>query len=108
MASRRLVLSAARLVSKRSRSTTFRFILPYQAGSSAQLRHIRAGTRYSSSKPQADDYLPQAAAGSSLAPGQDHLALAKPLDFDMASKIDGQESQMVTFELEPGQVIRVR
>lgn len=37
----------------------------------------------------------------------DHLSLAKPLDFDMASKVDGQESQMVTFELEPGQVIRV-
>lgn len=38
----------------------------------------------------------------------DHLAHAKPIDFDMASKIDGQESQMVSFELEPGQVIRVR
>ncbi|CAN0326482.1 unnamed protein product, partial [Scytosiphon promiscuus] len=37
---------------------------------------------------------------------QDHLALAKPLDFDMASKVEGQESQMVTFELEPDQVIR--
>lgn len=37
----------------------------------------------------------------------DHLAVAKPLDFDMASQVDGQESQMVTFELEPGQVIRV-
>lgn len=38
----------------------------------------------------------------------DHLAHAKPIDFDMASKIEGQESQMVSFELEPGQVIRVR
>lgn len=52
-----------------------------------------------------------AATGGSNAPAateQDHLALAKPLDFDMASKVEGQESQMVTFELEPGQVIRVR
>ncbi|CAM9304558.1 unnamed protein product, partial [Ectocarpus sp. 13 AM-2016] len=50
-----------------------------------------------------------AATGVSNAPAateQDHLALAKPLDFDMASKVEGQESQMVTFELEPGQVIR--
>lgn len=108
MASRRLALYATRLTLPRSRTTTLRFILPYQAGSSAHLRHVRAITRYSSSKPQADDNLPQTATGSSLAPGQDHLALAKPLDFDMASKIDGQESQMVTFELEPGQVIRVR
>lgn len=49
-------------------------------------------------------------AGGSNAPAvadQDHLALAKPLDFDMASKVEGQESQMVTFELDPGQVIRV-
>ena len=38
----------------------------------------------------------------------DHLAHAKPIDFDMASRIDGQESQMVSFELEPGQVVRVR
>lgn len=108
MSSRRLALSAARLVLKRSRSTTLQFVSPYQAGSSAQLRYARAITRCSSSKPQAGDYLPQTAAGSSLPAGQDHLALAKPLDFDMASKIDGQESQMVTFELEPGQVIRVR
>ncbi|CAM9441274.1 unnamed protein product [Ectocarpus sp. 12 AP-2014] len=43
---------------------------------------------------------------ASAATEQDHLALAKPLDFDMASKVEGQESQMVTFELEPGQVIR--
>lgn len=38
----------------------------------------------------------------------DHLADVKPLDFDMASRIEGQESQMVSFELEPGQVVRVR
>lgn len=38
---------------------------------------------------------------------EDHLSLAKPLDFDVASKVDGQESQMVTFDLDPGQVIRV-
>eukprot|EP00904_Undaria_pinnatifida_P000786 jgi/Undpi1/10708/HiC_scaffold_29.g13156.m1 len=36
----------------------------------------------------------------------DHLADVKPLDFDMASRIEGQESQMVSFELEPGQVVR--
>lgn len=50
------------------------------------------------------------AAGGSEAPAvadEDHLALAKPLDFDMASKVEGQESQMVTFELQPGQAIRV-
>lgn len=63
----------------------------------------------SSSKPKPSTGSDLAAGGSS-APAvadQDHLALAKPLDFDMASKVEGQESQMVTFELNPGQVIRV-
>eukprot|EP00639_Heterosigma_akashiwo_P017609 CAMPEP_0206392520 /NCGR_PEP_ID=MMETSP0294-20121207/20029_1 /ASSEMBLY_ACC=CAM_ASM_000327 /TAXON_ID=39354 /ORGANISM="Heterosigma akashiwo, Strain CCMP2393" /LENGTH=282 /DNA_ID=CAMNT_0053845657 /DNA_START=45 /DNA_END=890 /DNA_ORIENTATION=+ len=33
-------------------------------------------------------------------------ALARPIDFDIASKIEGQESQIVTIELEPGQSLR--
>ncbi|CAM9510778.1 unnamed protein product [Scytosiphon promiscuus] len=66
-------------------------------------------SRNSSSRSKASSSAEVAAAGSSNAPvaaDQDHLALAKPLDFDMASKVEGQESQMVTFELEPDQVIR--
>eukprot|EP00903_Cladosiphon_okamuranus_P007927 g7652.t1 len=61
-----------------------------------------------SSKPFPSRGFDLATGGSSapVAVDQDHLALAKPLDFDMASKVEGQESQMVTFELEPGQVIR--
>lgn len=67
-------------------------------------------SRNSSTKSKPSGSSEVAAAGSSNAPApadQDHLALAKPLDFDMASKVEGQESQMVTFELEPDQVIRV-
>lgn len=33
-------------------------------------------------------------------------ALIKPIDFDVASKIEGQETQIVTVELEPNQVLR--
>lgn len=40
--------------------------------------------------------------------GDDDEFLPSPVNFDLASKIVGQESQMVTFELEPGQIIRVR
>jgi hypothetical protein len=29
-----------------------------------------------------------------------------PIDFDVQSKVDGNESQIVTVELEPGQVLR--
>lgn len=67
-------------------------------------------SRSRSTRPRPGSGSELAAAGGSNAPvtaEQDHLALAKPLDFDFASKIDGQESQMVTFELQPGQVIRV-
>mmetsp|Transcript_8769 Transcript_8769/g.8894 ORF Transcript_8769/g.8894 Transcript_8769/m.8894 type:complete len:283 (-) Transcript_8769:1144-1992(-) len=32
--------------------------------------------------------------------------VATPIDFDVASKIDGSESQIVTINLEPGQVLR--
>eukprot|EP00752_Nemacystus_decipiens_P012716 g11267.t1 len=64
--------------------------------------------RSSSSMPKPSGGSELSATGSSTpaAADQDHLALAKPLDFDMASKVEGQESQMVTFELDPGQVIR--
>lgn len=66
-------------------------------------------SRSSSSKPKPSGGSDIAAGGSSTpaVADEDHLALAKPLDFDMASKVEGQESQMVTFELDPGQVIRV-
>lgn len=67
-------------------------------------------SRSSSSNPKPNEKSEIAAAGGSDATAvsnEDHLALAKPLDFDMASKVEGQESQMVTFELQPGQVIRV-
>lgn len=66
--------------------------------------------RHSSSTPKPRSSLARDPSVSNTAPAvvtEDHLALAKPLDFDMASKVEGQESQMVTFELEPGQVIRV-
>mmetsp|Transcript_8104 Transcript_8104/g.12059 ORF Transcript_8104/g.12059 Transcript_8104/m.12059 type:complete len:525 (-) Transcript_8104:36-1610(-) len=32
--------------------------------------------------------------------------VAKPIDFDVASRVEGQESQIVTVDLEPGQVLR--
>ena len=66
-------------------------------------------SRRSSSKPKpsGDSDLPAGGSNTPAVADQDHLALAKPLDFDMASKVEGQESQMVTFELDPGQVIRV-
>lgn len=66
-------------------------------------------SRRSSSKPKPSSDLATAAASNTqqAVAEQDHLALAKPLDFDMASRIDGQESQMVSFELQPGQIIRV-
>lgn len=67
--------------------------------------------RHSSSTPKPRSSLARDRSQSNAAPAvvaEDHLALAKPLDFDMASKVEGQESQMVSFELEPGQVIRVR
>ncbi|CAM9744469.1 unnamed protein product [Ectocarpus fasciculatus] len=73
--------------------------------------HTAVFSRKSSSRsnPTSSNGGEVAATGGSNAPAateQDHLALAKPLDFDMASKVEGQESQMVTFDLEPGQVIR--
>lgn len=67
-------------------------------------------SRKSSSNPKSDRRSEIKVADGSDVPAvseEDHLALAKPLDFDMASKVEGQESQMVTFELQPGQVIRV-
>ncbi|CAM9766393.1 unnamed protein product, partial [Choristocarpus tenellus] len=36
----------------------------------------------------------------------DRAALAPPIDFDMCSVVEGQESQIVTIELEPNQMIR--
>ena len=107
-----MVLYYVRLVSLRSRSAVLRVVANHHAGCFSQVgRHVSVISRSSSSKPRSSDEsgnLPQAAPSSPPLDGQEHLALAKPLDFDMASKIDGQESQMVSFELEPGQVIRVR
>mgnify|MGYP000568252350 CR=1 FL=1 len=37
----------------------------------------------------------------------DGVVATHPIDFDVASKIEGNESQMVTVALEPGQVLRV-
>ncbi|CAN0279015.1 unnamed protein product [Ascophyllum nodosum] len=105
-----MVLYYVRLVSLRSRSAVLRVVANHHAGCFSQVgRHVSVISRSSSSKPRSSDEsgnLPQAAPSSPPLAGQEHLALAKPLDFDMASKIDGQESQMVSFELEPGQVIR--
>ncbi|CAB1113862.1 unnamed protein product [Ectocarpus sp. CCAP 1310/34] len=72
-------------------------------------RKMSSSSRRSRSNRRSSDGAEVAATGASNAPAateHDHLARAKPLDFDMASKVEGQESQMVTFELEPGQVIR--
>lgn len=112
MTSRGMSSSVRRLASLRSHGAASRLMSSRQAGPSAQLpRHLLLPLRRSSSnsrnpKPSTD--LAAAATTNEPAVADDHLALAKPLDFDMASKIDGQESQMVSFELEPGQVIRVR
>lgn len=68
---------------------------------------VRANVRRSSTMSQQSESKDLTQPGAAAVAEGDHLALAKPLDFDVASWIDGQESQMVTFELEPGQVIRV-
>ncbi|GAB5032739.1 Hypothetical protein NocV09_01001850 [Nannochloropsis oceanica] len=42
-----------------------------------------------------------------LAKKQDEeLALAKPIDFDVSSRIEGAETQIVMVDLEPGQILR--
>lgn len=37
---------------------------------------------------------------------EDQTALAKPIDFDVASRVEGAETQIVVVDLEPGQVLR--
>jgi uncharacterized protein (TIGR00266 family) len=37
---------------------------------------------------------------------EEELALAKPIDFDVASRIEGAETQIVMVDLEPGQILR--
>lgn len=124
MASRGVTSSAKRLAILR-RSSSRGLLAPSKGGclhkppavSGAFTPHfpdikypIAVFSRSSSSNPKSNKTSEIAAAGGSDAPAvsnEDHLALAKPLDFDMASKVEGQESQMVTFELQPGQVIRV-
>lgn len=77
------------------------------SGVTSVREHVRGSVRRSSGSAQQPESKGVARQGTTAVAGSDHLALAKPLDFDVASKVDGQESQMVTFELEPGQVIRV-
>lgn len=117
MTSRGLTSSARRLATLRGgskRGVVSRYF-PASSTVTTQLllrskQPVAVFSRSSSTRPRPGSGSELATAGGSNAPAtadQDHLALAKPLDFDMASKIDGQESQMVTFELKPGQVIRV-
>jgi Mitochondrial biogenesis AIM24 len=44
--------------------------------------------------------------GSSLSKTSSDGVVGEPIDFDVASKIEGNESQIVTVALEPGQVLR--
>lgn len=37
---------------------------------------------------------------------EEELALAKPIDFDVSSRIEGAETQIVMVDLEPGQILR--
>lgn len=43
---------------------------------------------------------------SSLARASSDGVIGRPIDFDVASKIEGNESQIVTIELRPGEVLR--
>lgn len=37
---------------------------------------------------------------------EEEAALARPIDFDVASRVEGQESQIVVVDLEPHQTLR--
>lgn len=127
MTSRVMKLSSRRLVALRGYSSSKYYALTASTLPSVQIARSLSSlptmplnatrgppltaVRHSSSTPKPRSSLARDPSQSNAAPAvvaEDHLALAKPLDFDMASKVEGQESQMVSFELEPGQVIRVR
>ena len=50
--------------------------------------------------------LPEKAAPSSLEKASSDGVLAKPINFDIASKIDGNESQILTVAIQPGEMLR--
>ena len=64
-------------------------------------------TRYFSSSTPSSPSL-NVAQSSSVAttPDGSSIVPTHPIDFDVASKIEGNESQIVTINLEPGQILR--
>lgn len=64
------------------------------------LRHDNTGVRPYSSKSDLATTTPAHALTSSDG------VTAVPIDFDVAARVEGQESQIVTVDLEPGQVLR--
>lgn len=84
----RLVMTAS------SKSHSFSFTPP-----AARTRSVEPKRTYSSSSSEV-------ARNSSLATTSSDGVIGAPIDFDVSSRIEGNESQIVTVELEPGQVLR--
>ena len=67
------------------------------------LEFVSATRTYSSSSSSSSDVA--TSANKVPAKSRDGV-VGHPIDFDIASKVEGNESQIVTIELEPGQVLR--
>ena len=91
----------------------------YRAPRSAQAEFPRwlpsVGPAASKTTPPFSSYAKNFSTESSLSSASSASSLAKvskdgvvghPIDFDINSKIEGNESQIVTIHLEPGQVLR--
>ena len=86
---------APRFLRAKQRSHSFSSSPPIAASN----RRAFAASSTDLTKQSSSSSLPRTAAGEGALP-------ARPIDFDVASKIAGNESQIVTVELEPGQILR--
>lgn len=67
-------------------------------------RSLLLVTQRLAARPRTLSSLPQATTGNALTSSDG--VVGRPIDFDVASKIEGNESQILTVTLEPGQVLR--
>ena len=74
--------------------------------SSRQLAATRFFPAFYSSQGDAGSSLPQTTSTTNSLTSKDGVVAQTQIDFDLAAKIEGNESQILTVQLEPGQVLR--
>eukprot|EP00523_Entomoneis_sp_CCMP467_P008890 CAMPEP_0168737582 /NCGR_PEP_ID=MMETSP0724-20121128/10470_1 /TAXON_ID=265536 /ORGANISM="Amphiprora sp., Strain CCMP467" /LENGTH=341 /DNA_ID=CAMNT_0008784855 /DNA_START=124 /DNA_END=1149 /DNA_ORIENTATION=- len=104
-----MATTAATTIRSPLRTTTLpRSIIP-RPQSSRQSTQQRAWLSSSSSSnvtPSSNNPTAEIATPSTATTSTDGVVAARPIDFDVQSKVEGNESQIVTVTLEPGQVLR--